>query len=90
MKKPFAVIVVFFFLGLHVSAQSTNAPFSLLDRRVKDERGGWAGSKEDFSRIFRAERARLGASFESELLRYLGTDIDKHLGTTLELSLEFQ
>ena len=58
--------------------QETKSPFAELDRRVKQERGGWAGSKEDFSRIFDAERRQLGDRFEPELMRYLGTDVEKH------------
>lgn len=78
MKKSFVLILLSLIVNLNIFAQSTNSPFSLLDKRVKEEQGGWAGSKEDFSKIFRAERARLGDTFESELLKYLGTDIDKH------------
>ena len=78
MKKLLLITLLFFSLGFAVFAQKNNPPFSLLDKRVKEERGGWAGSKEDFSRIFRAERAKLADKFESELLKYIGTDIEKH------------
>jgi hypothetical protein len=58
--------------------QDTKSPFSELDKRVSQERGRWAGNKADFTRIFDAERRRLGDKFESELMKYLGTDAEKH------------
>ena len=78
MKTFLGLTLLFLTLDSPILAQSTNPPFSSLDKRVREERGGWAGNKEGFSKIFRAERARLGDSFESALIAYIGTDIDKH------------
>jgi TonB family protein len=62
-----------------VHAQQTNeAPFASLEKAVKEERGGWAGDKSRLSTVFVAERKRLGDRFESELLKWLGSDPEKH------------
>lgn len=58
--------------------QSGNQPFSTLEKAVRDERGGWAGNKEHLSTVFDAERRRLGDGFETELLKWLGNDPEKH------------
>lgn len=58
-------------------AQNTTA-FAELDKRVRAERGGWAGSKQSFANAFNVERKRLGYNFERELIKYIGDDIDKH------------
>jgi hypothetical protein len=60
MKRLLAVTLLFFSLAKPVLAQTSEPPFSSLDKRVKAEQGGWGGSKEELSRVFRAERARLG------------------------------
>jgi TonB family protein len=54
------------------------APFASLERAVKEEEGGWAGDKRQLSTVFDAERKRLGDRFESELLKWLGTDPERH------------
>jgi TonB family protein len=64
------------FVG-HPGARASLA-FSSFDKQVREQYGGWAGSKEDLSRMFNSERIRLGEGFESELLKYLGTDVEKH------------
>jgi hypothetical protein len=58
--------------------QTTSRPFASLERAVKAERGGWAGDKSKLSTVFDAERRRLGANFETELLKWLGQDIERH------------
>jgi TonB family protein len=57
---------------------SRNLPFSDFEKRVKHEPAGWAGNKERLSTFFDAERRRLGDRFESELLKWLGNDPEKH------------
>jgi TonB family protein len=63
-------------LDLH--AQQPNASFAAFDRAVKAERGGFAGNKSHLSAVFDAERRRLGDRFESELLKWLENDPEKH------------
>jgi TonB family protein len=58
--------------------QAGEAPFAVLEKAVKQEPGGWAGNKERLSTVFSAERSRLGSRFESELLKWLGTDPERH------------
>ena len=62
--------------GVH--AQTQSQPFALVDRAVKTQRGGWAGDKSQLSAIFATERRALGDKFEVELLKWLGTDVEKH------------
>ncbi len=50
----------------------------MFDKRVSEERAGFAGDKEALSAVFNAERIRLGDKFEAELLTYLDKDVEKH------------
>lgn len=73
------LLVVFICASPRIEAQViVDEPFAELDRQVRGQQGGWAGSKQPLARLFNAERARLGSRFEAELLRYIGTDIKKH------------
>ncbi len=56
--------------------QSGEASFAGLDKAIKEQRG-W-GDKSRLSAVFDAERKRLGGRFESELLKWLGNDPEKH------------
>jgi TonB family protein len=58
--------------------QSDVKPFSQFEKAVQNEQGKWAGSKERLSTVFDAERRRLGDAFETELLKWLGSDPEKH------------
>ncbi len=58
--------------------QAGEAPFAMLEKAVKQEPGGWAGNKERLSAVFVAERKGLGDRFETELLRWLGNDPERH------------
>ena len=58
--------------------QPNEAPFASLEKAVKEEQGGWAGDKSRLSAVFVAERKRLGDRFESELLKWLGSDPERH------------
>lgn len=67
---------------------STN-PFSALDEQVKKEQGGWAGHKQPFAQTFNVIRQKLGDKFEPELLKYIGTDVEKHYWISLFLESEY-
>ncbi len=60
------------------SQQGIERPFAHFENAVKEETGGWAGNKEHLSTVFDTERKRLGDRFESELLKWLGNDPEKH------------
>ena len=47
--------------------------FAAFAKAVKEERGGFAGNKENLSNVFNEERIRLGSNFETELWKYLAT-----------------
>jgi TonB family protein len=76
VRAKWAVSLLVTLLAVPALAQSL--PFSSLDERVREQQGGWAGSKYALSQIFNSARIRLGEGFESELLKYLGTDFEKH------------
>lgn len=61
-----------------VHGQTTSQPFASLERAVKAERGGWAGDKSKLSAVFDSERRQLGDRFETELLKWLGQDPERH------------
>lgn len=58
--------------------QAPTRPFSQFEKELQNERGGWAGNKERLSKHFDDERRRLGEAFEPELLKWLGSDLEKH------------
>src|SRR5436305_14053671 len=60
-------------------AQKANdTPFAELDRHVRMEQGGWAGDEGRLSGYFNNERKRLGSRFETELMKYIRGDVEKH------------
>jgi TonB family protein len=64
--------------ALALAQDSSSTPFAELDKQLKQQQGGWNGSKQPLATLFNAERMRLGERFEPELLKYLGTDTEKH------------
>ena len=68
--------------------QAGEAPFASLEKAVQTGRGGWAGDKSRLSTVFDAERKRLGDRFENELLKWLGTDPEKHYWISSFLNAE--
>jgi len=81
--KRFVGLLVVLLLCVIVRAQ-TPVPFAGLERQVKSQ-GGWGGPKEPLAREFNAARKRLGDRFENELLKYVGTDVERHYWTSLFL-----
>ena len=71
-------LLLFLIPPFAVHAQTTSQPFASLERAVKAERGGWAGDHSRLSAAFDSERRQLGDKFESELLKWLGQDGEKH------------
>jgi TonB family protein len=69
-----AISLAFFAL----QAQQAIPPFADFDKQLRDEPAGFSGNKERLSTVFDAERRRLGERFESELLKWLGNDPEKH------------
>lgn len=69
----------FIFILLTVAGTSLGQEaFARFTKVVKEERGGFAGNKENLSKVFNEERTRLGSDFETELWKYLGDDADRH------------
>jgi hypothetical protein len=78
MKRALTFIGLMFFLTFGIVAQQVSTPFAKLDRQVGTQHGGWNGDKSVLSTIFAHERKDLGERFESELLRYIAEDSEKH------------
>jgi TonB family protein len=80
-----AILVVT--VALH--AQQINDPaFRSFEQALNEERGGFAGNKAQLSTVFDAERRRLGDRFESELLKWLGNDPERHDWISIFLEAE--
>jgi TonB family protein len=77
-KLTFSLALVLVCVPVFQARQAREAPFATLEKAVKQELGGWAGNKARLSTVFDAERRRLGDRFESELLKWLGTDPERH------------
>lgn len=58
--------------------EQSPAPFAKLEQQVRAQQGGWNGDKSILSPLFEQERRRLGDRFESELLKYIAGDAEKH------------
>lgn len=68
--------------------QPNEAPFTVVERALKEEQGGWGGNKQRLSGVFDNERKRLGPQFESELSKWLGNDPEKHYWVSAFLDWE--
>jgi hypothetical protein len=80
MMKTITYLITAIFLSLNVSQaqQPDEAPFVIFEKAIKEERAGFAGNKERLSTVFNAERKRLGDRFETELMKWLGSDVERH------------
>jgi hypothetical protein len=76
MKKNLFIILIFSFVTTVCYSQTK--PFEVFENAVNAQQGGFNGSKELLSKIFKDERDKLGESFETELWKYLGNDVEKH------------
>jgi len=55
-----------------------DAPFAVIDQKVREAPLVWAGDKQPLSKMFDDERRRLGDDFERELLKWIANDPEKH------------
>lgn len=60
------------------NAQENAQPFARFEQAVKAEQDGFVGNKAKLSAIFNDERNRLGDKFETELIEYIGADVELH------------
>ena len=74
----FSLLLLLLCVCVLQAQQAGEAPFASLEKAVQTGRGGWAGDKSRLSKVFDAERKRLGDRFEIELMKWLGTDPEKH------------
>lgn len=77
ITRKFVIASVFISLSA-ICTLAQSKPFDDFRKAVKAEPGGFAGNKENLSKVFNDERKRLGGTFETELWRYLEDDPDKH------------
>lgn len=78
MKRSLSSIGLICFLAFRVVSQEVTPAFQKLDQEVRTQQGGWAGDKSRLSTVFDEERRRLGEIFESELLKYIASDAERH------------
>src|ERR1044072_7341962 len=90
MIKTITYLITAILLSLSVSQaqQPDDPPFVVFEKAIKDERAGFAGNKERLSTVFNAERQRLGDRFESELMKWLGSDFERHYRISFFLESE--
>src|SRR5688572_12017984 len=84
MRVTMILLAGWLALTIPVRAQGP-APFVELQEQVRSQQGGWNGSKRPLSILFDKERRRLGDRFESELLKYVAGDPEKHYWIALFL-----
>jgi hypothetical protein len=65
--------------ALHAqSSQPEAKPFGRIEGQLAEQDREWATDNARLARLFAADRKALGARFQTELLKWLGRDIDKH------------
>jgi hypothetical protein len=69
--KIFCVVLAF---SISAASQGSARPFAAVDAALADKKADWSKA----SVPFQAERTRLGESFEEELWKFLGTDVNKY------------
>lgn len=88
--NKFAYIVAAILLSAIVlhAQQPDEAPFAAFEREIKGSSHRWSGEKQSLSKQFDDERRRLGPRFESELLKWIGTDPERHYWISFFLESE--
>jgi Gram-negative bacterial TonB protein C-terminal len=80
MNKYFAYMIAVVLASaviLHAQ-QPDEGPFAAFTKQVKGTSHRWAGEKHSLSKMFDDERRRLGDRFETELIKWLEDDPEKH------------
>lgn len=77
------IAVVFVSAVVLHAQQPDEAPFAAFTKEVSGTSHRWAGEKHSLSKMFDDERRRLGGRFETELLKWLGDDPEKHYWVSL-------
>lgn len=87
-----ATLATFLLLCLTLSVvqaqTAATTPFAEFEKQVRAEPAGFAGNKERLSTFFNEERKHLGDRFEAELLKYIGSDVEKHYWISFFLESE--
>ena len=79
MKTSLGLAICILLTAVGAVAQAlAREPFAELERQVKKQDGGWNGDKSVLSTVFDKERRQLGDKLESELLKYIAGDAEKH------------
>src|SRR5687768_3801879 len=88
--NKFAYIVAAILLSAIVlhAQQPDEAPFAAFEKEITESSHRWSGEKQSLSKMFDDERRRLGPRFESELLKWIGTDPERHYWISLFLESE--
>jgi len=87
-QLSYSLSILFLCVFVLHAQQNGEASFASVEKAVNQERGGWAGDKSRLSAVFDTERKRLGDRFESELLKWLGDDPERHYWISFFLETE--
>jgi hypothetical protein len=86
--RPACSLVLILLAALALHGQTRSRPFSSLEDALNAERSGWTGDKSKLSAVFDSERRQLGRNFETELLKWVGDDVERHYWISLFLANE--
>ncbi len=79
MNARVTALVTLFLIGTAlVGGEPTTAPFSEFEKAIKSDKREWRVVRPRLSKMFNAERKRLGKDFEKELLKFIDADIERH------------
>ncbi len=79
MKTSLGLAICILVTAVGANAQAlSRESFAELERQVKNQDAGWNGDKTVLSIVFNKERRQLGDRFESELLKYIAGDVERH------------
>lgn len=87
-RLSYSASIIFICVFVLHAQQISEPPFASLEKAVKEQQGGWAGDRSRLSTVFDAERKRLGVRFETELLKWLGNDPERHYWISYFLEAE--
>jgi len=78
MHRRVFLLLIGFAFTLPLVARSEGQPFAGLPTEDAPKFTGWGWNNRDKAKYFNAERKRLGESFQRELLKYVGENVQRH------------
>jgi len=85
-RTTFVIFAILLSAVVRQAQQPIEGPFGALEQALKEEQ--WRADDERLSKVFDDERKRLGAKFESEMMKWLGNDATRHYWVSAFLDSE--